>query len=181
MRQKITLARLQQFMKALGTAARSKGRVYLVGGASAVLMGWRPSTIDIDLKLIPEHDEVLRSLPVLKEQLQINIELASPDDFTPELPGWQERSRFIEKIGLLEFFHYDFYAQALAKIERGHTADLEDVRLMIQHRLVEPSRLQEFFAAAEERLYKYPAIDAASFRRAVERVVGEAGVGADPS
>lgn len=174
MRQKVTLARLQQFMKALGAAARSKGRVYLVGGATAVLLGWRPSTIDIDLKLIPDSDEILRSLPLLKEQLQLNIELASPDDFIPELPGWQERSPFIGKQGVLEFFHYDFYAQALAKIERSHATDRQDVRLMLNQGLVDPKRLMELFTATEDSLYKYPAIDAASFRQAVERVVGEA-------
>ena len=56
----------------------------------------------------------------------MNVELASPDDFIPEVPGWQERSRFIQQEGKLTFFHYDFYAQALAKIERRHTIDEED-------------------------------------------------------
>src|SRR2546421_7881986 len=124
MRQTVTSQRLLQFMKALASSTRSKTSVYLVGGSSAVLLGWRTSTIDIDLKIVPDSDEVLRNLPELKERLQINVELASPDDFIPELPGWRERSPFIQREGTLEFFHYDFYAQALAKIERGHSADL---------------------------------------------------------
>ena len=64
--------------------AKTVSRVYLVGGASAVLLGWRVATIDIDLKIVPETDEILRSLPKLKEQLHLNIELASPQDFIPE-------------------------------------------------------------------------------------------------
>lgn len=160
-------------MKALGRAARSSARIYLVGGASAVLLAWRPATIDIDLKIIPEADEILRSLPVLKERLQINIELASPDHFIPELPGWQERSQFIQQEGTLIFFHYDFYAQALAKIERSHEIDLRDVHEMIQRGLVKPGRLLELFAAIEGQLYRYPAVDPSSFRRAVERVISE--------
>jgi hypothetical protein len=87
---------LQQLIKALGDAVKKPGRVYLVGGATAVLLGWRDSTIDVDLKVIPDS-EILKSLSDIKERLQINIELALPDDFIPELPGWQERSPFIQR------------------------------------------------------------------------------------
>lgn len=161
-------------METLGAATAAPVRVYLVGGATAVLLGWRDATIDIDLKILPESDEVLRSLPRLKESLQLNVELAAPDDFIPELPGWQERSRFIEQIGKVTFLHYDFYGQALAKIERGHATDLRDVNEMIQAGLVETQRMLEFFTVIEPQLYRYPAIDGPSFRRAVERIVAEA-------
>src|SRR5215212_941453 len=114
MREKVNAERLQRFIKAVGRAAKKNARIYFVGGSSAVLVGWRDATIDIDLKLVPEIDEILRALPQLKEDLQINIELASPDDFIPPLPGWEDRSSYIGREGLVEFFHYDFYAQALA-------------------------------------------------------------------
>jgi hypothetical protein len=55
-----------------------------------------------------------------------NIELAAPDDFIPPLPGWEEWSIFIARRGKIDFYHYDLYAQALAKIERGHARDLAD-------------------------------------------------------
>lgn len=42
---------------------------------------------------------------------------------------------------------------------------------MIQDGLVEPRRLLDLFTAIENRLYRYPALDAATFRRAVDRVV----------
>jgi hypothetical protein len=171
MREKVTATRLEEFMKALGSGVKEAARVYLVGGASAVLLGWRDSTIDIDLKLVPENDEILRRLPSLKERLQLNIELASPDDFIPQLPGWQERSRFIRQDGKLTFLHYDFYAQALAKTERGHKIDLKDVQDLIKSELVEPSRLLALFSQIEDQIYRYPALDAASFRRAVETIV----------
>ena len=173
MREPVTADQLQAFMKALAAQARVASRVYLVGGASSVLLGWRNSTIDIDLKIIPETDEIFRSLPRLKEQLHLNIELASPDDFIPELPGWQQRSRFIQQEGSLSFYHYDFYAQALSKIERGHEIDLKDVAHLFKARLIEPDRLQELFSAIEERMYLYPALDPKSFRKAVERVLRE--------
>ena len=174
MREPVTADSLQAFMKALAAAAKTPGRVFLVGGVSAVILGWRTSTIDIDLKIIPESDELLRSLPELKERLHINIELAAPDDFIPALPGWQERSRFIQQEGKLSFYHYDFYAQALAKIERGHEIDLKDVDSLIANALVEPARLLGLFSVIEDQIYQYPAINASAFRRAVERIVANA-------
>ena len=168
MRQKVNAERLEKFMKSIGRVGKKNARVYFVGGATAVLLGWRETTIDVDVKIIPEADELLRAMPNLKEDLQLNIELASPDDFIPPLPGWQDRSTYVTKEGLIEFFHYDFYAQALAKIERGHNTDLFDVRKMIELGLIEPSRLKDFFARIEDSLYKYPAIDAKSFRASVE-------------
>src|SRR2546423_2317346 len=154
MREALTTQNLQEFMKALAASARTQSRVYLVGGATSVLLGWRESTIDVDLKIIPESDEILRNLPRLKEHLHINIELASPGDFIPELPGWQERSRFIQQEGKLAFYHYDFYAQTLAKIQRGHDTDLNDIKQFINTGLVTVDRLKQLFEAIEDELYR---------------------------
>ncbi|HEU4931432.1 MAG TPA: DUF6036 family nucleotidyltransferase [Pyrinomonadaceae bacterium] len=171
MREKVSAEAIDRFMKALGRAGKTSAHIYFVGGVSAVLLGWRETTIDIDLKMVPEANEILKALPDLKERLHVNVELASPDDFIPALPGWEERSPFIGRERAIDFFHYDFYAQALAKIERGHTTDLLDVRQMIDRKLVEPTRLLEFFRQIEDRLYQYPAIDAKSFRLAVMKCV----------
>ncbi len=46
---------------------------------------------------------------------------------------------------------------------------------MMSAGLIEPSRLLELFTAIEDSIYKYPALDPASFRRAVVRVVSESG------
>lgn len=154
-------------MRELAGDSRAAGRVYLTGGASAVLLEWRSSTVDIDIKVIPEDDRVIRALAPLKERLQLNIELASPSDFIPELPGWQERSPFIAREGQLSFHHYDFYAQCLAKIERAHRKDRADVAMMFETGLVDRARLFALFEIIEPQLYRYPAIDPTSFRRAV--------------
>ena len=53
MRQLTDATRLRQFMRQLGLRARVSGRIYLVGGACAVLLEWREATIDIDLDLDP--------------------------------------------------------------------------------------------------------------------------------
>jgi len=173
MRRLADAARVESFLEELGRLAPRPTRIYLTGGATAVLRGWRPSTIDVDLKLEPESDELLRELPRLKEKLEINVELASPDQFIPELPGWQERSIFVRQIGKLSVYHLDPYSQALAKIERGHTKDITDVRSMLDDKLIEPPRMRELFEEIEPRLYRYPAIDPAAFRRALEAFLEE--------
>jgi len=76
------------------------------------LFGWRETTVDIDLRFEPELDELFRAIPAIKEKLQINVELASPSDFIPPLPGWQDRSQYIGREGKVSFFHYDPYSQA---------------------------------------------------------------------
>ncbi len=171
MRERLTEDRLRAFMSALAREANEGGRVYITGGASAVLLGWRESTLDVDLKIIPEHDRLLRAIPALKESLQINVELASPDDFIPPLPGWQDRSPFISREGKLSFHHYDFYAQALAKIERNHLIDRADVQQMIASGLVEREKLGRLFEQIEPELYRFPAINPARFAERVRVIL----------
>jgi len=171
MRELASAGRVERFLSALARSAHVDANVYLVGGASAVLLGWRGTTKDIDLKLVPDHDDLLRAIPRLKDELQINIELAAPDQFLPALPGWRERSVFIRRDEPLTFFHYDFYGQALAKIERGHTQDLEDAESMHATDLVAAERLLDLFNAIEPELYKFPAVDAKDLRRRVEEWV----------
>ena len=82
----------------------------------------------------------------------MNVELASPGDFIPELPDWRERSPFIVREGSLFFHDYDFYSQALSKLERRHARDVEDVIQMHARGLIDPGRLREFFAAIEPQM-----------------------------
>jgi hypothetical protein len=164
--------RIRRFMRALGQAADAPARVYFTGGATAVLSGWRESTIDVDIRLEPDRDAVFRAIARLKDELQINVELASPADFIPVKDGWEDRSPFVATEGPLTFSHFDLYAQALAKVSRGHTQDLADVREMIRRGLVDPQEAVAHFAEIEPRLYRYPALDPQTFRRAVERAFG---------
>lgn len=119
MRRLTDAARMGELMRALGAEARERARLYFTGGATAVLVGWRETTIDVDLRIAPESDSLLRAIPRLKEELQINIELASPADFIPEIPGWEDRSLYIAKEGPLTFYHYDFYAQAWPRLSEA--------------------------------------------------------------
>jgi hypothetical protein len=122
MRAETDAAKLKAFMAELGNRVRGPGRIYLAGGATALLHGWRSTTIDVDLKPDPEPPGLFEALAVLKDELDINVELASPDQFIPAVPGWRERSLFIARHGQIEFFHYDPYGQALSNCNAGTIA-----------------------------------------------------------
>lgn len=168
MRPPVDRTRIEQLADRLAQSARSPTIVYLTGGASAVIEGWRASTVDVDLRFEPDSDELFRALPALKEQLQVNIELASPPDFIPELPGWRERSPLILTVGNVQVRHFDLYSQALAKIERGFSQDHRDVASMLAGGLITPERALELFEEIEPQLHRYPAIDPTAFRRKVK-------------
>lgn len=169
MRELADRSRLETFMRRFGAAAPKDGVCLLTGGATAVLVGWRAATIDVDLALVPEQDALLRAIPELKRELEINVELVAADDFVPLPEGAEGRSIFVAREGKLTFRHVDPYAQALSKLERGHARDLEDVAALAGHGLIEPDTLLELFAGIVPQLYRYPAVDPPSFRRAVER------------
>jgi len=158
-------------MRALGVESKAEGRVYLTGGASAVLLDWRDSTVDIDIKIIPDDGRVFDVISSIKERLRISVELASPADFIPEVAGWRERSPFIVRERALSFHHYDFYSQCLAKLERALKKDLFDAQQMVDSGLVETARLRELYDEIEPRLERYPAIHPPAFRAAVEAFI----------
>jgi hypothetical protein len=163
--------RIRALARELGRVARNPVRLYLTWGSTAVIEGWRDATLDVDLRFEPDADELLRALPAIKEKLDVNIELASPPDFIPELPGWRERSPLVLHEAEVSVHHFDLYSQALSKIERGFAQDLEDVRTMIARGLVDPGHLREFYEAIEPELYRYPAIDPLAFRHKVDAVL----------
>ena len=98
----------------------------------------------------------------------MNVELVSPTDFIPLPSGWKSRNVFVAQEGRLGFYHFDPYSQALAKLERGHARDLEDVRALLDLGLVDDARLGASFEEIEPELYRFPAIDPAAFRKRVE-------------
>jgi len=174
MRKPVTEPVVREFMRAIAVEAREPGRIYLAGGASVVLKHWRGSTVDIDITIIPENDRILRAIPDLKERLQVNVELSSPAHFVPPLPGWEERCQFITREGVINFHHFDFYTQALSKIERAHRKDRLDVDSMIRNGFVQPNRLLSLFEEVADQLYRYPALNPPTLRAAVERLASTA-------
>ena len=82
MREVTNSPRLREFMRKLAQKAENELRVYFTGGATAVLFGWRDTTIDIDMVLVPDSDSLLQSTPALKNELAHN-----------RVDSWGERRR----------------------------------------------------------------------------------------
>lgn len=160
--------RIARLARELGRVVPEGTRMYLTGGATAVLEGWRATTVDVDVRFEPDSDAALRRIAELKEELSLNVELASPLDFLPPLPEWRERSRFRFREGNLEVFDFDPYSQALSKLQRGFELDLADVESMVQAGQVEPATLLALFDEIEPELFRFPAVDPATLRAAVE-------------
>lgn len=171
MRQKVSKSLLHRFMTELARRSHGPGKIYFTGGATALLLDVREQTIDIDIKIEPEPRGVFEAISALKNELDLNIELASPADFIPAPPKWQELATHVAIIGELSFFHYDFAMQALAKIERGFSHDLTDAAALISKGHVSVEQLRERFAQIKPDLIRYPAIDAPRFALKVEQFI----------
>ena len=119
----------------------------------------------------PEPPGIFQAIAKIKQELNINIKLASPQDFLPPLPGWRDRSRFITKQGDISFYHYDFTAQALAKLSRGYNRDLNDVKAMYDQNLFSLLDLQDGFNAIEPEMIRFPSLDPVILRTKVEQFI----------
>ncbi len=172
MRPPVDAERIRALARVLSAAVAEDTTLYLTGGSTAVIEGWRASTVDVDLMVEPESDELSRRIAAAKEELGVNIEHASPPDFIPELPGWRERSPFVLQEGRLAVRHFDPYSQALSKIERGFEQDLADVASMVERGMVDPGRAIALFDEIDPELYRYPAIYPGAFRRKVLSALG---------
>jgi len=168
-RRELTRDALRELMEELVRSAPAGRtfRVYIVGGGTAVLAGWRAATIDADLWA--DRDEVFRDIQAIKERLQLNIEFARPEEFVPPLAGTDERHLLVERVGNIDFFHYDPYAQLLSKIVRGFRKDLLDSEQFLRSGMVEAERFRELVREIPEAVYaKYPNLSRDAVQSAVE-------------
>jgi len=148
MRPPIDRLRVHYFLVKLGMEFHHPARLYLVGGTTLVYEGLREQSLDIDIsyEVADEHDaEFTRVLRQLKEDMQVNIELASPGDFIPLPPGWKERARHIGRFGQVDAFHFDLYSTALSKIERGREGDFQDVLSMLRGGQIQHEELEQAY------------------------------------
>ncbi len=170
MRKPLTREHLVLLMKELARSAPRRGafRVYFVGGGTAVYLGWRRSSIDVDL--FSDQDVIFRDIQAIKERLNINIEFARPEDFVPPLEGTAERHVFIEKVGAISFYHYDPYAQLFSKVVRGFERDLDDARNFVSSGTVDPAQFRKLVKKIPDTAYaRYPRLSKKGVEGAVER------------
>src|SRR5258708_32318140 len=114
----LTKEKLLKFLERLGASARTPGTCFITGGGSALLLGWRETTIDIDLKFDPEPAGVFDAIPGLKRDLHINVELAAPSDFLPPLKQWRGRGQGFREGGAVGGYPIAFFSTATSLLRR---------------------------------------------------------------
>ncbi len=169
MRHSLTRQGLGQLMAALARSApgsRSHA-VYFVGGGTAVLAGWRDSTIDADLH--SDDDAVFRDIQRIKEELGVNVEFVRPEHFVPPLAGSADRHVFVKSVGRVSFSHYDPYAQLLSKVVRGFNRDMLDAENFLSSGLVDAERFRALVHGIPADAYaRYPALSQQAVLDAVD-------------
>lgn len=145
MRPPIDRLRVHYFLVKLGIAFKHAARLYLVGGTTLVYEGLREQSLDIDIAYEVDNKfeaEFANTIRLLKDELQINVEQASPGDFIPLPAGWKERAKFVGRFGQVDVFHFDLYSTALSKIERGREGDYQDVLALLDAGQIEMAELK---------------------------------------
>jgi hypothetical protein len=141
------------FLRRLGQEVQGPGRVYLVGGTTMVFEGYRARSLHIDLVVEAEDPgPILAAIRRLKDDLQVNVEIAGPGDFIPLPAGWRERSRWIGRFGPLDVFHFDLASVALSKVERGTEQDYEDALALIRQGALDLDALDAAFVEVLPRV-----------------------------
>jgi len=145
MRQRVGQLEIEQFLVQVGRT-RQPGRLYLVGGAALVHRGIRPGqTLDIDIQITVDPANLTAQIAQLKQQLNMNIEFASPADFMPLPTQWEARSQFIKRYGQVDVFYFDWYSLALSKIQRASQQDVVDVQLLVRRGFINVTELERFY------------------------------------
>ncbi len=155
-------------MREFGVAIRAQVSVYFSGGVTAVLHDIRSSTIDIDLVFEPDSIECYHVIRNLKKDLNINLEIAAPHHFLPALSGWRERSEFIERIGMVNYFHYDIVSQVLSKIQRGYDQDISDAR-GFANLIPQQVNIVEHMERVKEEYLRFPTVEFEELKVKVEQ------------
>src|SRR6185312_13080072 len=161
MRHNVAKADIERFLSTLGRTFRKPGRLYLAGGAALVHLGLRSgSTVDIDVALeSTNEDEMVTAIRRIVEQMQINVEFASPGDFIPLPTQWMTQAKYIKRYGSVDAFYFDFYSLALSKISRGTDRDLIDVKLLVQQKVITLYELDAAYHEILPRMGKRPYIN----------------------
>jgi len=162
-------------MRALSDSAPRQGayRIYFIGGATAVDLGWRESTLDADIST--DDDRVLGEIQALKETLQLNVELVRPEDFVPALSGSSNRHLFIDTIGRVSYYHYDPYSQLFSKLVRGFRQDILDARRLLSEGLVEAKKFRSLVAGIPEAEYaRHPNLSRKAVGDAIDEFMTQA-------
>jgi hypothetical protein len=118
-RERADRARIDRLLRTIGRRLRRPVRLYLVGGTIVVDRGLRADTFDVDFVARADDpaalDEFERLVPILKDELQTNLEPASPGDFIPVPSNVLDRAQYVRSYGQLTVYHYDLPTTIISK------------------------------------------------------------------
>jgi hypothetical protein len=163
--------KIEDFITEISKHVKVPLSVYFNGGATAVMFRLRETTIDVDLYFEPDEMQMYKAIQLLKEELNMNIELAAPHDFVAPLSQWRERSLFITTKNKINFFHYDLYSQIISKVQRGWKQDLSDAQGFLAQ--LESKLLIKLFKEAKPGFIKYPAVDVNQLEKKLGQFIHE--------
>lgn len=98
-------ARIDRLLRELGRRGQPGDRIYISGGTSAVEIGWRKFTQDVDVRIeAVDSDPLLRAIAELKDRLDVNVELTDRSiSFLPPQTGragvsiWDDTAQFLKE------------------------------------------------------------------------------------
>jgi len=154
----LSRATIDQFLDTLSQFSPEYGRLYLAGEAAIVRLGLRSgksTTIDLVVDAF-DAGQMFQALQRTMEMTRINVQLTSPEDHIPVPWNWDARARYIGTYGALEAYYFDLPSEALAKIVFSNQDDLNDVQLMIQHRIITLNEVDDTYLEVQPRMGKRP-------------------------
>jgi hypothetical protein len=86
-------------------------------------------------------------LKKLARELKLDLESVPLGEFIPLPPEAAQRHRLVGKFGRATVYIFDLYSIALSKIARGFESDLDDVKFLLDQRLIEWRLLETHFEA----------------------------------
>jgi hypothetical protein len=163
----ITSQSLRQFFERLGESLPVPTDLYLLGGSALCLLGSTRETLDVDYSIetaSPETESILHKLAL---ELKLDLESVPLGDFIPLPPHAEQRHRLVGQFGRATVYIFDLYSIALSKIARGFESDLDDVKFLLDQKLIEWDVLETHFQAILP-LAKNSDIDPNEFREYFE-------------
>ena len=65
-------------------------------------------------------------------------------------------AKYIGRYGTVDAFYFDFYSIALSKIQRGNTRDINDIKLLLQEKVITLQGLDDAYNEILPRVGKGP-------------------------
>lgn len=140
-RRDVDASALDAFLDGVGRRVRDPVRLYIAGGAEAVILGIRPTTLDIDVTLDADDPQAERRaervVEDVAERVGVVVEWSDPTMFLP-IPraAALKRSPWHRTVGQVRVHQFDLVSVALGKIGRGTERDLADVDAYLDRGLI---------------------------------------------